>query len=65
MFNTIHQELDVLSCRIKNISHATHKNEALHGYVSPRVGPRELYHLEIVLKIIITVPMNTNCLNPD
>ena len=33
-----------------------HKNEALHGYVSPRVGPRELYHLEIALKIIITVP---------
>ena len=22
MFNTVHQELDVLSCRIKNISHA-------------------------------------------
>ena len=25
-----------------------HKNEALHGYVSPRVGKRELYRLEMV-----------------
>ena len=33
-----------------------HKNETLHGYVSPRVGPRELYRLEIALKIIIPVP---------
>ena len=36
-----------------------HKNESLHGYVSPRVGPRELYRLEIALKIIIPVPTNT------
>ena len=34
----------------------SHKNEALRGYVSPRVGPRELYRLEIALKIIIPVP---------
>ena len=45
-----------LSLCVKNIAH---KNEALHGYVSPRVEPRELYRLEIVLKIIITVPTNT------
>ena len=32
------------------------KYEALPCYVSPRVGPRELYRLEIALKIIITVP---------
>ena len=28
------------------VQNITHKNEALHGYVSPRVGPRELYRLE-------------------
>ena len=38
------------------VQNIAHKNEALHGYVSPRVGPRELYRLEIALKIIITVP---------
>ena len=43
----------VLTLCVQNIAH---KNEALHGYVSPRVGPRELYRLEIALKIIITVP---------
>ena len=40
------------------VQNVAHKNEALHGYVSPRVGPRELYRLEIALKIIITVPNN-------
>ena len=38
------------------VQNIAHKNEALLGYVSPRVGPRELYRLEIALKIIITVP---------
>ena len=49
------------------VQNITHKNEALHGYVSPRVGPRELYRLEstavsleIALKIIITVTKNKN-----
>ena len=42
----------VLTLCLQNIAH---KNEALHGYVSPRVQSRELYRLEIVLKII-TVP---------
>ena len=41
-----------LTLCVQNIAH---KNEALHGYVTPRVGPRELYRLEIALKIIITV----------
>ena len=45
----------VLILCVQNIAH---KNEALHGYVSPRVRPRELYRLEIALKIIITVPTN-------
>ena len=44
----------VLNLCVQNIAH---KNEALPGYVSPRVGPRELYRLEIALKIIITVPI--------
>ena len=43
----------VLILCVQNIAH---KNEALHGYVSPRVRPRELYRLEIALKIITTVP---------
>ena len=43
----------VHNLHVQNIGH---KNEALHGYVSPRVEPRELYRLEIALKIIITVP---------
>ena len=38
------------------VQNIAHKNEALHGYVSPLVGPRELYRLEIALKIIIPVP---------
>ena len=42
-----------LTLCVQNIAH---KNEALHGYISPRVGPRELYRLEIALKIIIPVP---------
>ena len=42
------------------VQNIAHKNEALHGYVSPRVGPRELYRLEIALKIIITVPTDSN-----
>ena len=41
-----------LTLCVQNIAN---KNEALHGYVSPRVRPRELCRLEIVLKIIITV----------
>ena len=45
-----------LTLCVQNIAH---KNEALPGYVSPRVGPRELYRLEIALKIIITVPTFT------
>ena len=44
-----------LTLCVQNIAH---KNEALHGYVSPRVWPRELYRLEIALKIIMTVPSN-------
>ena len=43
-----------LTLCVQNIAH---KNQALHGYVSPRVEPRELYRLEIALKIIITVPI--------
>ena len=41
------------------VQNIAHKNEALHSYVSPRVRPRELYRLEIELKIIITVPERT------
>ena len=43
----------VLTLCVQNIAHII---EALHGYVLPRVGPRELYRLETALKIIITVP---------
>ena len=46
----------ILSTSDGYVQNITHKNEVLHGYVPPRVGPRELYHLEIALKIIITVP---------
>ena len=52
IFETL--DLRRLTLCVQNIAH---KNEALHGYVSPRVGPRELYRLEIALKIIITVPI--------
>ena len=44
------------------VQNIVHKNEALHGYVSPCVGPRELYRLEIALKIIITVPTTVSAL---
>ena len=43
------------------VQNIAHKNKALHVYVSPRVKPRELYRLEIALKIIITVP--SSCLH--
>ena len=46
-------QMVLITLCVQNIAH---KNEALHGYVSPRVEPRELYRLEIALKIIITVP---------
>ena len=49
------QIMVLISLYVQNIAH---KNEALHGYVSPRVGPRELYLLEIALKYILTVPNN-------
>ena len=49
--------IQYLTLCVQNIAH---KNEALHGYVSPRVGPRELYRLEIALKIIIPVPIASN-----